>query len=87
MRVDQIAVPDSAAAIAAREVSVEYHSPALLNHCERSYAPSDHSRIALDLGLPPSLAGGKALPARSIVIPEGARFLTLAIVAGMPPGC
>lgn len=38
MRVDEIAVPDSAAATAAREVSAEYHSPALLNHCERSYA-------------------------------------------------
>lgn len=38
MRFDQIAVPDSAAATAAREVSAEYHSPALLNHCQRSYA-------------------------------------------------
>lgn len=38
MRVEQIAVADSAAATAAREVSAEYSSPALLNHCERSYA-------------------------------------------------
>ncbi len=31
-------MPDSPAATAAREVAAEYHSAALLNHCERSYA-------------------------------------------------
>lgn len=38
MRLDQIAVPNSPAATAAREVAVEYCSPALLNHSHRSYA-------------------------------------------------
>jgi hypothetical protein len=39
---------------------------------------SDRSRIALNLGLPPALADGKALSARSVVQAEGARSPTLA---------
>jgi hypothetical protein len=39
---------------------------------------SDRSRIALNLGLPPTLADGKALSARSVVQAEGARSPTLA---------
>ena len=38
----------------------------------------DRSRIALNLGLPPALADGKALSARSVVQAEGARSPTLA---------
>jgi hypothetical protein len=34
---DDPSVPDSAAARAAAEVAAAYHSPALLNHCRRSY--------------------------------------------------
>ena len=35
MKVDQIAAPDSAAAVSARQVSAEYHSPALLKRRRR----------------------------------------------------
>lgn len=38
MTPDSVVAPATPAAVAAREVSAEYHSPALLNHCERSYA-------------------------------------------------
>ena len=37
MRVENVEVPTSAAAVAAREVAAEFCSPALLNHSERSY--------------------------------------------------
>jgi hypothetical protein len=37
MRLDDLPVPDSPAARLAGEVSTAYHSPALVNHCVRSY--------------------------------------------------
>ncbi|MCU1604722.1 MAG: uncharacterized protein JWP46_1187 [Modestobacter sp.] len=37
MTADALSVPDTAAARAAAEVAAAYYSPALLNHCRRSY--------------------------------------------------
>jgi HD domain-containing protein len=37
MRLEDIQWPQTPAAIAAREVSTTYHTPALANHCARSY--------------------------------------------------
>jgi hypothetical protein len=37
MNIDDITIPDSNAARAALEVATEFHTPALLNHCIRSY--------------------------------------------------
>jgi hypothetical protein len=37
MRVAEVAIPTTPAAVAAREVAAEFCSPALLNHSERSY--------------------------------------------------
>lgn len=37
MRLEEIAWPDTPAAVAAREVATAYCSPALANHCSRSY--------------------------------------------------
>jgi len=37
MRLDDIPWPQTPAATAAREVATTYHSPALANHCSRSY--------------------------------------------------
>ncbi len=37
MNIDHITIPDSAAARAAHDVAAEFHTPALLNHCIRSY--------------------------------------------------
>jgi hypothetical protein len=37
LRLDDIAWPDTPAASAAREVTTTYHSPALANHCSRSF--------------------------------------------------
>jgi HD domain len=50
VRVDDVQVPSSPAAVAAREVAAEYCSPALFNHSERSYyfAVGFASVLALD---------------------------------------
>ena len=37
MRLEDVPVPDTSVARLAAEVAAEYHSPALLNHCHRSY--------------------------------------------------
>lgn len=37
MRLDDIPVPDTPAARLATEVAIAYHSPAMVNHCLRSY--------------------------------------------------
>ena len=56
MRIDDLAVPDTAAARNALEVTRAFSSPALVNHCVRSYLwAADHARrsgIEYDAELP-----------------------------------
>ena len=50
LKVVEVSVPTSRAAVAAREVAAEYCSPALLNHSERSYYFAVGFASVLDLG-------------------------------------
>jgi hypothetical protein len=50
MRLADVVVPRTPAAVGAREVAAEFCSPALLNHSERSYAFAVGFASVLDLG-------------------------------------